>query len=693
MKADVQADSAQPAPAVTAALSAAAALAACSAGEGGPPAAFFDMSAAPTRRHILQVGAAPSGGPKPTATQLFDWAEHQYPQHFPERRPDQVSDPYVYRYYAAVGNYLGLAGDDVYVLGPVSGGELLRVGTLADFAPLVLATQFAYTDEAAARFLQQAHFGSTLADIAAVRSQGFAPWLESQFGQPVAETAWDWLIRKGYGEINQYTYFTCQVYPSYFALWKDLWSAPDAVRKRMSLALSEFFVVSFLGINTNWCHLVHASYWDLLNANAFGNFRRLLEDVSLSLAMGIYLNIEGSEKEDPTTGRQPDENYAREVMQLFTIGLNRLNLDGSPMLDNSGTPLPSFGQSDVRNLARVFTGYSRDLSDGLQATGLPPPVNISIPRLGYARRPMKLDPAGHSRESKQFLGLTIPPGTSGEASLKMALDTLFNHPNVGPFFGRQMIQRLVTSNPSPAYVARVAAAFNNNGSGVRGDLRAVWRAVLLDEEARGPKGLTDPTFGKLREPMLRHVQWGRTFHIQSKYGFWKHKESSTDPYLQLGQSPLRAPSVFGWFRPGYVPPGTSLAERQATAPEFQIVNESTVCQYINYLTNHLLAGIFAESPDIAPIGDLAPPSTAATGVDMEVDHTAEMALIPDWPALVARLNLLMCAGQLSTPTMTLIADAMRRLWPHYQAQPDGKRWMVGFALLYVMSAPEYLVQK
>lgn len=676
-----------------AAVAAATALTACGSGEAPPPAAFFQTAAAPTRRHILQVGAEPADGPKPTATELFDWAERTYPQYFPDHRPDLEADPYLYRHYPTLGNYLGLAGDDVYVLGPVSGGELLRVGALADFAPLVLATRFAYSDANAARFLQQAQFGSTPLEIAAVRAQGYGPWLEQQFNGPVAETAWDWLVRKGYGEVNEYQYFSCQNYATNFVLWKDLWSAPDAVRKRVSLALSEFFVVSLMGTDTSWCQFVQANYWDLLNANAFGNFRRLLEDVSLSLAMGIYLNIEGSEKEDPETGRQPDENYSREVMQLFTIGLNRLNLDGSPMLDGRGVPMPAFDQSDVRNLARVFTGYARNQSDGTQPTGLPPPLDGLIPRLNYARRPMALSPERHSPEPKQFLGITIPAGTSGEASLKMALDTLFSHPNVGPFFGRQMIQRLVTSHPSPAYVARVTAAFNDNGSGVRGDLRAVWKAVLLDEEARGPGGLTDPTFGKLREPMVRFAQWGRTFNIQSKYGFWKFFENPTDPYEQLGQSPLRAPSVFGWFRPGYVPPGTSLAERQATAPEFQIVNESSVCQYINFLPGHLLAGVYAESPDIGPMGDVAPPLTTATGVDMEVDHTAEMALIPDWPALVARLNLLMCAGQLSAATTTLIADAMGRLWPIYEPRPYGKRWMVGFALLYVMSAPEYLVQK
>ncbi len=623
----------------------------------------------------------------------MDWAERRYPQLFPGHQPDIVAPPYVYRHYLSTGNYLGVAGQDVYVLGPLTDGQLTRVGSLADFAPFVLATAYAYDDAAASRFLQQAQFSASLDDIAQVRATGFSAWLQQQFDVPASETAWDWLWRRGYGEINTYVFYT-QEYPFDFAIWKDLMSAPDAVRKRMALALSEFFVVSVQNTE-NWAHFIFANYWDLLNRHAFGNFRSLLEDVTLSLAMGIFLNSDGNQKEDAATGRQPDENYAREVMQLFTIGLQLLNLDGTPRRDASGAPIPTFGQDDVRNLARVFTGWAYDDSDGYVAIGLPPPDNVIAPRVENTRRPMKLNPARHSLLPKNFLGASIPAGTEGPASLKAALDALFNHPNVGPFFGRQMIQRLVTSQPSPSYVARVAAAFNDNGRGERGDLKAVWRAILLDEEARSPDGLLDPRFGKLREPMLRFAQWGRTFGMISEFGFWKIRLAfGPNPIDTLAQFPMRAPSVFGHFRPGYVPPGTALAAEGATAPEFQLVSESTVCSYINFLGMVVYrGGLYVENPDIGAVGNRASPSTPNAGYDMRVDYAQAAALVPDFKALVRHLSLLMCANQLSPSTQSLIADALESLWPGVRTEDGAPRRMVGYALVYVMAAPEYIVQR
>lgn len=684
---------------LAAGLAATALLAGCGGSDSAaPPAEFFAIESAPTRSHILGVSAAgateSAGQPLPTVTQLLDWAELTYPTLLPGRESNQTSAPYVYRFYPATQLYVGVAGSEVYLLGPITEGQVTRVGSLADFAPRVFATAYAYTDQAAARFLQQAQFSSTPAEIAAVRSAGYMAWLQQQFEVTVAETSWDWLRRKGYGEINSSEFFTCQSYATNYVVMKDLWTAPDAVRKRFALALSEFFVISAPSVVENWCQFVHATYWDMLNTGAFGNFRALLEEVTLSLAMGLFLNTEGNQKEDSATKRQPDENYAREVMQLFTIGLHQLNLDGSVRRDAAGAALESFGQDDVRNLARVFTGYVRDRSDGMQATGLPPPVNITIPRVENMRRRMRLDPTRHSLLAKQFLGVSVPAGTPGDPSLKIALDTLFNHPNVGPFFGRQMIQRLTTSNPSPGYVARVATAFNDNGRGVRGDLRAVWRAILLDEEARAGESSADLSFGKVREPMLRFAQWGRTFGITSTYDYWKAGPSdAADPFQQLGQHPLRAPSVFGFFRPGYVPPGTVMALTGATAPEFQIVNESTVSSYINFLCGPIMsAGIYVPNPDIPAAG--RPATTPNAGLDMQVDYSTEIALVPDWPRLVDRLSLLMCAGQLSATSSALITRALGSLWlAGVNGDADGKRKMVGYALLYVMASPDYIVQK
>jgi uncharacterized protein (DUF1800 family) len=407
--------------------------------------------------------------------------------------------------------------------------------------------------------------------------------------------------------------------------------------------------------------------------------------VTLNPAMGYYLNTKGNLKENPSTGRQPDENYAREVMQLFTIGLVQLNLDGTEKKDALGQKIESYTQSDVTNLARVFTGYDLDMSQNVNTYDAV--LNRTIPNTTAARLPMTLTASRHSTLAATFLGVTVPASTPGATALQTGLDTLFNHPNVGPFFGKQMIQRLVTSNPSPAYVGRVAAAFNNNGAGVRGDLKAVWSAILLDDEARSPAGPTQTTFGRLREPMLRLVQWGRTFGIGSALGSWKIGDLS-NPATQLGQSPLRSPSVFNFFRPGYVPPSTALVARQAVAPEFQIVNESSVGGYLNYMQGVIRNGVYVNAPDQPNSG-----SNASNGYDITAAYTAELALVTDAAALVRRLGLLLCAGQLSDSTQTLIVTALNAT-PVTAASTDTlKRNRVAAAVLMVMASAEYLVQK
>ena len=437
------------------------------------------------------------------------------------------------------------------------------------------------TNEQAARFLQQAGFAATDADIGTVRATGYASWLTSQAAMPRGITGWDWLESKGYGDVLSTNNYYDNTYPGDYMAWQQLLAAPDAWRKRMTLALSEFFVVSLSGIDAAWRSHLIAHYWDTLATHALGNYRDLLEAVTLNPAMGYFLNTRGNRKED-SSGRQPDENYAREVMQLFTIGVNLLNPDGTAKTDAAGKKLDTYAASDVSNLARVFTGYDIDRSQN---------VDTVIPQTGggtrtvgntaFARRPMLLTANNHSPLAVNFLGTNIAAGTAGAVALKTALDALFNHPNTAPFFSRQMIQRLVTSNPSPGYVARVAAVFSNNGAGVRGDLARVFSAVLLDEEVRDATGLSLPEFGKLREPMLRFTQWARTFNARSTADTWKIGDLGNSA-TQLGQSPLRSPSVFNFFRPGYTPPSTALSAG-TVAPEFQLVTESSVSGYLNYM--------------------------------------------------------------------------------------------------------------
>ena len=541
------------------------------------------------------------------------------------------------------------------------------------------------TEAQAARFLLQAQLSASDTEIAEVRSKGYAGWLAAQFSAPAGTTGFAWLVERGYDVVSDTTRFFDASYPGDYMVWHQLMTSSDTVRKRAALALSEFFVVSLTGLNFSWRSFAIAAWWDVLVANAFGNYRKLLEDVTLNAAMGYYLNTKGNLKENTATGRAPDENYAREVMQLFSLGLVQLNLDGTVKKDAAGNKLETYTQSDITNLARVLTGWDIDQTQNVPT--IEPVQKRTVPSTHFTRLPMRLNPANHSTLAATFLGATIPANTEGTAALKIALDTLFNHPNVGPFLGRQMIQRLVTSNPSPAYVARVAGAFNDNGAGVRGDLKAVWSAVLLDDEARSATASAQPGFGRLREPMLRLVQWGRTFGVMSQKGSWKIGDLS-NPATQLGQSPLRSPSVFNFFRPGYVPPSSALSAAATPAPEFQLVNESSVGGYLNYLQGVVRNGIYVNAPDQA-----ASRSNASTGYDIVAAYASELAVVTDAVALVSRLNLLLCAGQLSGATQTLIVTALNATPVIATSTESVKLNRIAAAVFLVMASSEYLVQK
>ncbi|MGR4868748.1 DUF1800 family protein [Variovorax sp. LARHSF232] len=542
------------------------------------------------------------------------------------------------------------------------GGEDSGGGTSApaanpagSLAPLSGTQTYAYpsakSDAEAARFLLQAQGYATDADIATVRSLGFLPWLASQFDAAKAGTGWDWInARTGASSIS----FDNMI-------WAQLMASPDGLRKRLALALSEIFVVSGSDIGSSWPHHMMAQYWDTLVAGVSGNFRELLEAISLSPAMGYYLNTKGNQKEN-SQGRQPDENYAREVMQLMTIGLYQLDAKGQVKTGADGSKLDSYTQDDVSNLARVFTGYDLNVAAGEENAG---ESNL------WTTRPMALFASRHSTLAANFLGASVPAGTDGKAALKIALDTLHSHPNVGPFIGRQLIQRLVTSNPSPDYVERVAAVFENNGAGVRGDMKSVFAAVLLDNEARSPAGLADANFGRLREPMLRLVQWARTLGAASTSGNWAVGNTS-DPSFRLGQSPLRSPSVFNFFRPGYVPPSTAIANTGMVAPEFQLVNETSVGGYLNYMQGVI----------------------GGTSNDVKSSYPNEMGLVMDASALVDRLNLLLCANQLDPEgTVKLIKNALATPALTASSSEAARLNRVRAAVLMVMAAPEYLIQK
>ena len=513
------------------------------------------------------------------------------------------------------------------------------------------------TAQQASRFLLQAQFAASDGDIAAVQSQGYAVWLSAQLNAPTTRTGWDWLMSKGFNTVT----FVNNTAPADYMVWNQIITSADMVRKRVALALSEIFVVSSYGVPIQSRSFAMAQYWDVLAAGAFGNYRALLEEITLNPAMGVFLNTRGNQKADPATGRAPDENYSREVLQLLSIGLYQLNLDGSNKQGGDGKPVETYDQASISSLAQVFTGYDYDTTGSTRITN---PLEV--------RNRMKLNASLHATGQADFLGTTIPANTEGAAALRLALDAIFNHANVGPFIGKQLIQRLVTSNPSPAYVARVASVFNNNGAGARGDLKAVVAAVLLDAEARDATKLAVPAWGKQREPMLRLVQWARTFGATSPGDAWVIGDLS-DPATRLGQSPLRSQSVFNFFRPGYVPPNTTLATQGLTAPEFQLTNESTVAGYLNFMLTTIRAGFNNNN------GGLAPPA-----------YTAELALVNDPTALTDRLNLLLCAGQLSAATLATLRTSIATV---STATAAGALNRVQAAILLVMASPEYLVQK
>ncbi len=516
------------------------------------------------------------------------------------------------------------------------------------------------TADEAARFLTQATFGPTDSDIARVQSVGYAAWLDEQFAIPPTS-------HLPYVQAN----FTPGANTANFnfmqdSFWQQAIPAPDQLRQRVKFALSELVVVSG-GDNTIAAYSDGlANYADLLGQHAFGNYRQLIEAVATSPMMGIYLSHLGNKKADPVTGAVPDENFAREVTQLFTIGLYQLNLDGTPVLVNNA-PVETYTNADVSGLARVFTGW------GWAATGTSNAefrgTVVTDPQRTV--KPMKMYPNYHETGAKTFLGTTIPAGTSGEQSLALALDHLFNHPNLCPFIGRQLIQRLITSNPSAAYTGRVAAACVNNGQGVRGDMKAMLRAILLDTEARDASKIADPQFGKVREPVVRLANWARCFKATSASGNWTIRNLDSAA-TSIGQQPWRSPSVFNFFRPGYVPPNTAIAAAGLVAPEFQLIGETSVAGYTNSMQSIIQSGVGIGTPR-----------------DVRADYTSDIALAGNADALLDRINRCLMYGTMDTALRNDLRTAINAI----AMTGNGPTNRVYAAILLTMASPDYLVQK
>lgn len=539
-----------------------------------------------------------------------------------------------------------------------------------------------------ARFLTQATFGPSKAEIEALTDESVSQWfinqlaLQPSYLQPVL-TEMSQLSNiedgKSYLEIEATT----------IGFWRNAILANDQLRQRVAFALSEILVVSNGGgdVLTDVPSAV-AYYQDLLIEHAFGNYRELLEAVTYSPAMGYYLTYIGSEKANPETGRMPDENYARELLQLFTIGVVELNQDGSVQLDSQGDPIETYNNTDITGLAKVFTG-----------------LNINEQAIERSRdeafaMPMQTFSESHSSAEKTFLELTIAENTGAQESINQALDHIFAHNNVAPFIGEQLIQRLVMSNPSADYIKRVANIFDVGsytlpngevvGEGRRGDLAATIAAILFDDEARTIQGEQG---GKLREPILRFSHWARAFNVtevtpEFQIMLWDSGKAS-----RLAQHPYRSPSVFNFFRPGYMALGTLTGENQLKAPELQIVNASSTAGYSNFMTYFIYSR--SQNIDLERVAQFLEQeqvnleaSDAANS--FVADYQYAQSLVGQPQQLLDYLDLLLTYGTLSQSTREHIVNTIA---PLPSATPTQQLQKLQLAILLVMTSPDYLIQQ
>ncbi len=589
------------------------------------------------------------------------------------------------------------------------------------------------SSHAAAGFLNRATFGATDASVAALSMDNTAGWFTTQFDAAPTPNGtpgyWrttpsfhlDWVTRRkadfdaayaaalaaaGPNPTNKPNHQQVKNTQFQEGFWARAVLGDDQLRHRMTLALSEIFVVSF--VSSTITPRIAAAWYDMLSAHALGNYFDVLKSVTLHPAMGIYLNIVANTQADNDPSRHPDENYAREIMQLMSVGLNKLGPDGAVQTDSSGAPIATYTHDDIAGLAKVFTGWSwyakvptattftKQPGDGTDASS--PDVQSLI---AY--------PTYHSQRSKTFLGATLPaytggsPTTAGVAALKAyqtgeldaALGVIFNHPNVGPFIGKRLIQRFVTSNPSPAYVGRVVAAFNGDPTQptTRGDLFATVKAVLTDPEALDrATALSSSTWGKLREPVIRMVHWLRACAATSAAttsaptGNFPQFADFGDPG-ELAQAPLESPTVFNFFDPYFTPTGTTISKAGLVAPEFQAVDALTVASYANLMAQVIelkgWPGGGAQVTYANEIAVLTPTTAGAADQDQ---------------ALIDRLNFLYFGGSMSSTmsarlTRVLAGTSSTSRTPTATQIGQVRLDKVRNALLIVMTSPEYLVQR
>jgi len=532
-------------------------------------------------------------------------------------------------------------------------GHLIAPFVIADGSPsTVVSASASWTPSAsltqaeAARFLIQASFGADMASIAQVQALGIEGWIDQQLALPASLHTPLYDARPAPRDSAQ----------RIGVWWDHSVNAPDQLRQRIAFALSEIFVASEDDPTLTTKHRTLSLYYDLLVSGAFGTYRDLLEEVTLSPAMGIYLSMLGNRKAKPGSSQRPDENYAREVMQLFSIGLWELHPDGRQITGPLGEPIPTYDQSTIEETARVLTGWGWN-----KAT--PADSIIFAPR-DYESR-MDLYELEHDAGMKRIIrNEIVPAGQGGQADFDQLLDALLFHPNTAPFICRQLIQRLVTSNPSPAYTHRVSSVFIDNGSGQRGDLGAVVKAILLDPEARDPALQSHPLFGRLQEPIVRLTQLLRGVGNDLGGGSF----TIPDTAFYVGQAPLDSKSVFNFFRPDYAASG-DIRNARVDSPEFEISSGSQLILQANTMRQILYDGIPVENRLI------------------RIDTSSLQPLAVNPVALVDRLNLLLSGGRASANLRSIVEASVA-------ASPAGLSAQRANTAVQLFSiAPEVLIAK
>lgn len=567
---------------------------------------------------------------------------------------------------------------------------------------------------AAARFLSQATFGNTYTEIQKVANQGIEKWLDDQLASPnsfrietyvrnLHQSIVDSLNLKN--GVNTYNLNNVGVGNWHFdvAWFQGCMVAPDQLRWRIAFALSEILVTSRISAFDGNPYAL-ASYYDVLLTNCFENYRTILDKITYHPTMGTYLTFLNNHATDLVKQTYPDENYAREIMQLFTIGLYQLNLDGTEKKDAQGNLIPTYNNDDIANLAKVFTGLSWGDATYLGANKKNDwSYTLKMKFFGIdssdaKKNTWKTNPRivdGHERGSKTFLGSTVDPTASrtavqGEADIQDALNILFNHPNVGPFISRQLIQRLITSNPSPAYIQRVASVFNNNGSGTRGDLKAVIKAILLDPEARNCCGDETDAFGKLREPFVRYMNLMKGLNLTASGGVFRNAMDRV--YDKTEQRPLNSPSVFNFYSPYYLPNGPLKAAGKV-GPEFQLLSAQNLTGYFNALNEWLI--------DDDPVEYYG----LFSGETYKPEQNPGFNLLTDYvltrndriPELLDKYNLILANGKLSDETLNTISQAILAMPISFDANgvPDSTEASrrVRLAIYLIMTSPDYLINR